>query len=133
VRRGRKGFTIVELLIAVGILAIGMVALLGLVSVGLRSQRMAQQATDMTAIATSKITDLRHELDKQNASAKSVCTGSYQQHDDFPAYWYKVDAVELDKYGREVYVRVSVHAGRPPPHRGDADSEVFETIVLRRR
>ena len=115
-------------MVAIGILVVGMLGIIALISVGVTSHRRAIRATDATFIATSEIAELRQRLDKADRSAKDVTMVGYQRHELYPRYWYRVEAVELDKDGREVFVRVTVRWSKD-----GASGEVFETIVLRRR
>ena len=127
-RHGSAGFTLTEVMVAIGILVVGMLGIIALISVGVTSHRRAIRATDATFIATSEIAELRQQLDKADRSAKDVTMVGYQRHELYPRYWYRVEAVELDKDGREVFVRVTVRWSKD-----GASGEVFETIVLRRR
>ena len=127
-RRGAAGFTLTEVMVAIGILVVGILGIIALISVGVASHRRAIRATDATFIATSEISKLRQQLDKADRSAKDVTTVGFQRHELYPRYWYRVEAIELDKDGREVFVRVTVRWTKDGP-----SDEAFETIVLRRR
>lgn len=130
-RRLRKedGFTIIEVLIALGILVVGMLGIIALLAVATRSHTRAKHAVNATMIATSEIADARHKLSNSRAALSSAATAKFQKHKLYPRYDYKVDVVPLDRDGREVYVRVTVRWKQ----RGRNVEEVFETIVLRRR
>jgi prepilin-type N-terminal cleavage/methylation domain-containing protein len=132
--RNKAGFTLPEVMIALGILTFGMLAILSLVTVGVTSHRQAIRAADASLIATTEISELRHRLDGRGQAAETVDMKEWRRHPLYPDYYYKVTAVELDKDGREVYVRVAIRPNKPNPRDPlDPESEVFESIILRRR
>ena len=58
-RRPRRGFTIVELLLAIMLLSVGMLAMAGLLVGSTRLQRLSGSRAELTALAEAKIEELR--------------------------------------------------------------------------
>ena len=58
-----KGFTLIEIVVALGILTIGIVSVLSLFPVGLDSGRKAKDYTDASLLATYKMADIVYNLD----------------------------------------------------------------------
>ncbi|HJR35057.1 MAG TPA: prepilin-type N-terminal cleavage/methylation domain-containing protein [Gemmatimonadales bacterium] len=76
VSRGRDGFTLIEVLIAVGILSVGILALLqtaGSITVMLRDGRLRTAAS---AVAASRIDNLRLAAAATTPTCASVTSGS---------------------------------------------------------
>jgi prepilin-type N-terminal cleavage/methylation domain-containing protein len=58
-RRARRGFTIVELLLALMLLSVGMLASAGILVSSSRLQRLSASRAEMTSLAEAKIEELR--------------------------------------------------------------------------
>ena len=58
-RRARRGFTIVELLLAIMLLSVGMLASAGILVSSARLQRMAGSRAELTSVGEAKLEELR--------------------------------------------------------------------------
>ena len=58
-RRGKRGFTLIEVVVAMGILGIGLIVILELISNGLRAGRVTQEYTQAIGLARTKMEEIR--------------------------------------------------------------------------
>jgi general secretion pathway protein I len=58
-RRGNRGFTLIEVVVAMGILGIGLIVILELISNGLRAGRVTQEYTQAIGLARTKMEEIR--------------------------------------------------------------------------
>jgi len=126
-RRGREAFTLIEVLLAIGILALGITAVLFLFSMGARSHRRAIDRTRAALLADTVVNDLRASFPPDDPPALPPNA----THLDFPGFTYDVAFAQLPD--SQHYYRVSVlvrwgSVGAPPDPR---NSETYETILQR--
>lgn len=62
---GGRGFTLVEMMIAMGILVVGVTSVLGLLTFGAALQRTAERRTEAALVAAQVVADLRDSFDAQ--------------------------------------------------------------------
>lgn len=93
-----RGFTLIEVSIAMGILAAGLAVLLHSQTLSLRAVSQARMMTTATMLARARIVELEGELEKDGfgAFAEEEQTGDFSD-DDLPKFrWHtKVEKVEL--------------------------------------
>ena len=58
-RQGEKGFTLIELMVALTVLVIGLLGLMGIVMVSLRASSFSRHGTEATVLAEDKLEELR--------------------------------------------------------------------------
>ena len=63
IRERQSGFTLLEILIALGVLAVGITAVLGLLAAAISSGKRAQDQLNSALLAESIIADVEHDLD----------------------------------------------------------------------
>ncbi len=123
VRRARAGFTLVEILVALVILAFGLAAILTLFSQATRTHKRSVDATAVAALAQAVLADAQADLDA-GAAPKPV------QGQTFPGfsaeYRYDLEFTALGGPGYEV--RVVVKYGGTG---AGARQETFETVLIR--
>ena len=112
----RNGYSLIELLVAVAIFAIGVVAVMGLFAAAGRSHRMAVNRTRMALLAQTVLDEIRMEAHEGN-SVKEV---SGAEHPLFPGLYYDITAWPLDPFQREYLVEMFIRwykTGREPAAR----------------
>ncbi|MFP4055732.1 MAG: prepilin-type N-terminal cleavage/methylation domain-containing protein [Candidatus Brocadiia bacterium] len=143
--RGRRGFTLIEILLAIGILAVGITAVLFLFTMGVRSHRRAIDRSRAAMLADTVLNQIKaelradlpahyHEDDEQNLELVDPETGepvSRATHADFPEFVYDVSFTRL-LYGNYYIVRVTVRTGDAEAPPDATNSETFETILRRK-
>jgi len=123
-RGGPRGFTLVEVLAALGIAALAVMGVLAVFASAVRSYRRARDGMEAANIANSLAAEARavFTIDR---TLEPVTGGHWPgKH----RYTYDVTYVPLDKEGDEVLMHVRVHwkeGGEPVP----LD---FDTILLRK-
>ncbi len=122
--KDQDGFTLVEVLVAVGIFMLGMLGILALYGSAARSGRLAADETNAALLAQTVVAELRSQV---NAGHK-ITAVIERSHDDFPRYKYSVEAVELDEGSGEYYVRIEIFWQRKSKVR----AEKFNTIVMKK-
>lgn len=89
-KRGSRGFTLIELMIALSILAVGLLGLIGMTTTAMSANKVARQFTEGLNLARDKVESLkRNNLYTINPSLSaastvvptgtSVCTDSYRR------------------------------------------------------
>lgn len=139
-RRARAGgFTLVEILVALGIMAFGVTVALGLFTLATRTHKRALDRTNAGLVAESAMAELRSTLTATSdlsglASAGGASVylrrgGSYPGHEDY-AYDLVLTPLdgdtpdEADTFLAEVTVRWRAT--------GKARTQVYSTVVVRR-
>lgn len=102
--RGRRGgYTLMEVLIALTILAVSLTILLGTQSSAVQRGAMANQMTTASLLARAKMLEIESELDADGFDADTVTENGDFRKDGFPTYtWeYEVELVEVDDAASE--------------------------------
>jgi prepilin-type N-terminal cleavage/methylation domain-containing protein len=123
-RGAGRGFTLLEVLIAVGILVMGMTGVLAVFATATRSHGRAVHSTESAIIATSLVSEARARF-RESGSLIPVVGGKYPGKD---RYAYDIDYVYLDKDADEALMRVTVRWAE----RGEGVHYTFDTILLKK-
>lgn len=121
--RSRSGFTLVEILVALVILAFGLAAILTLFSQATRTHKRSVDATAVAALAQAVLADAQAELDR-GAAPNPVQNQTYPGVS--PEYKYDLEFTALGGPGFQV--RVVVKYGGAGAL---ARQETFETVLIR--
>jgi prepilin-type N-terminal cleavage/methylation domain-containing protein len=132
-----SAFTLIEVLLAIGILAIGITSVLFLFTMGARSHRRAVDRTRAALLAETVInqikTDLTSTLPTRYTEDKD---GNLQPfinatHADFPEFYYDAFFTTLYK-GAFYRVRVVVRWGNEQAAAEARNSETYESVLRRK-
>ena len=123
-RRGHRGFTMIELLVAIAILAMASGGVLAVFAAATRSHARAIDGTEAAIIATGLVAEARTEFRER---------GGPPERQDVkipgkPRYSYDRECFPLDDSGDEVLLRIRVHWSR----RGNETHLDFDTIIFRK-
>ena len=93
-----KGFTLLEVVVAVGILSMGLVSLIEVVAGGLRTSGRARELTFVTLLARSKIVDIEQNLEEDGFSANETEEeGNFEEEGREDLKWsYRIAPLEID-------------------------------------
>jgi type II secretory pathway pseudopilin PulG len=139
--RAARGMTLIEVMIATGILVFGMVAILAIILTAQRSHQRAVHETNAVLVANSVLSELRAMMDKGNLPETYPPDKPFEQlpqHRDYPDYRYAVSLKKLEAQrrnpnapllGDEYYVEVTVFWAQ----RGEAQSATFQTAMFLQR
>ncbi|MFW6162309.1 MAG: type IV pilus modification PilV family protein [Planctomycetota bacterium] len=141
--RRQSGFTLMEILLAIGILAVGITSVLFLFTMGVRSHQRARDRTRAALLGETVLNQIRadmaeglpdrYDLDSGDPTKILPITGA--AHAGFPAFTYDVAFEKLypgDSRGDFYKVRVTVRWGNPEAEATERNSEIYETIVRRK-
>jgi len=152
----RSAFTLMEILLAIGILAIGITSVLFLFAMGARSHRRAVDRTRSALLAEAVFNQTRSALLAEavfNQIRADLATGlpdyyevdtgdetqilpiANASHADFPEFTYDVTFEKLypsDTRGDFYKVRVAICWGDPDVERDARNSETYESILRRK-
>jgi prepilin-type N-terminal cleavage/methylation domain-containing protein len=129
-RSERSGFTLIEMIVAMGILVVGVSSILGLLTFGAALQRTAESRNDVALAAASVIADLRDtafplgEDGTVGAPASTTFQRDVPGHPRLTAY---VDLKENPDRPGEYFAMVRLAW----KERGKQRAEVFRTILER--
>jgi len=145
---GRAGFTLIEILLAIGILAIGITAVLFLFAMGARSHQRAMDRTRAALLADTVVNQIKADLaDKLPDRYTEDKDGKIAPirgavHADFPEFRYSVRFDKLYSSTRDFYkiklvIRWDTSTGAPGEPTDEApldprSSETYETILRRK-
>ena len=127
-RRTERGFTLIEILVAIGILALGITAVLFLFAMGARSHRRATLRTQAALLAEAVVNRLQAEF-PQAAEPQTITNAT---DPDFPGFTYDVSFSPLDDNAQYYKVTVVVRWGEPGLPGTERDSETFATVLHQR-
>ena len=115
-------FTLIEVLIAVGIFATAFAGVFAVLAAGAESRRRAEDGTEAAIIATSLAAEARARF-REAGSLTPVKDRPWPTN---PRYAFDLDYIPLDKDGEEVFMRIRVHWLRG----GERRHVDFDTILL---
>ena len=137
----RAAFTLMEILLAIGILAIGITSVLFLFTMGVRSHRRAVDRTRGSLLAATVLNQIRADLAETlpdryvEDSDHNIDPITRAAHADFPEFIYDVAFEKLypsDPRGDFYKIRVVIRWGNPDVERDERNSETYETILRRK-
>ena len=137
----QSAFTLIEILLAIGILAIGITSVMFLFTMGARSHRRAVDRTRAALLADAVINQIKADLalampERYAVDAeKNIEPIADATHADYPEFTYTVEFAKLyptDPHGAFYKVRVIIRWGDPALDRTRRNSEVYETILRRK-
>ena len=127
----RSGFTLIELMVALGVLALGIGGVLAMFMGAAATHRRALDETTAAIIAEGTIAEARAEFNRSRFSEPLPKSG-LQQAPGFPMCSYEVRSVILERdpaTGRAVQVYVEVVVGWQ--RKGKQRQEIYRTILFR--
>ena len=142
-RRAGAGFTLIEVIISIAILALGMVGVLGMFILAADAHKKAVDQTDVALLAESLLADyttaMTHQARRASVYDTQYLTGhrfGYVNSRSYPSLWYKATFSELppgDDDSDEVKVVIEIIKDSPTPA-GDLPKRIerFETIMIKR-
>ena len=136
----RSGFTILEVLLAIGILALSITAVLFLFAMGMRSHRRALDRTRAAALAETVVSQLQtqlatlppHDTDGSSLRLKvgDANPSDYNlTHPDFPGYYYNATLTPVPPAGKYYRLVLTIRWGDPGAPPEAKNSETFETVL----
>ena len=111
----KRGFTILEAMIAVTILSVGILALIRVMPVGSKGSKISEQITVASMLAQAKIEELRKDSLSNWPPPDSA--GNFTDQ-EYPDYEYKIDLFDYPYDGTIPYlqgVTISVYWPRGKP------------------
>ncbi len=145
--RGARGFTLIEVLLAIGILAVGASTVLFLFTMGARSHRRARDRTRAALLADAVVNQVKADLAggdppaRYNLQSDDTTRLENRRSADFPGFVYDLTLEPLyqgDLYPDYYVVRVRVWWGEwfstadNPNRDPSGDSTVFEVLIRRK-
>ncbi len=121
-----RGFTLVEIVIALTILGVGLISVMAYLPVALDASRKASDVSKAVLVAQSASADVKAAAAEDISAADVFDTGSYLTSPDYPGMEYRV---EVDPHGMvqlktvKITVRWLYH--------GKTESEIFETQIVK--
>jgi len=138
----RSAFTLIEILLAIGILAVGITAVLFLFTMGARSHRRAVDHTRGALLADTVVNQIKADLAEslpdlydEDPSTHEIAPITNATHADFPEFTYDVTFTKLypsDPRGDFYKVRVTVRWGSEAQPADERNSVAYETILRRK-
>jgi type II secretory pathway pseudopilin PulG len=131
-----SGFTILEVLMAIGILAMSITAVLFLFAMGMRSHQRALDRSRAALLAETVTNQFQADLKAYATSTDphdpTVAPPAKATHPDFPGFLYTATFAPL--YGGTSYYRLSllVQWGDPNSPPEARNSETYETVLQRK-
>jgi len=123
--RPQGGFTLIEILLAIGILALGITAVLFLFTMGARAHKRALDRTQ-SALLAETVANFWQERLTAEADPVDVPEAT---HPDFPGFYYSVAFTQLPENAHYYQVSIVVRWGdenAPPEPR---NSETYRTVL----
>ncbi len=108
--RNKRGFTVLEAMIALVILSMALLALLRVMPVGIKGSKLAEQTTIATMLAQKKIEETREKTWPLAGGSGNFADDGYPNFD----YVLEITSATPTTYLREVTVTVSWPAGVTP-------------------
>ncbi len=105
------GFTLIEVLVALAILAVALAAILQIISTGLRSSSTAEAHAIATMFATSKLAGIGVEQPLEEREDTGVFDNGFEWQSSVSRYPTEADDVEIGSAVAVYRVVVTVHWG----------------------
>jgi len=114
--RSQRGMTLIEIMVAFGILVVGLVSIFAMLNAAMRSHKRAMNETEAAIVAESVLADLRAEF-QRGRIVRSDGKGLFDTSPDFPDYAVRKTIIPLEPArkgvagaggDREFFVRVEV-------------------------
>ena len=134
-RRGRRGMTLIEVLMSFAILITGLVSIFAMLNAGFANHKRAIHETEAAIAAESVLDNMRAEF-AAGGLPRTDLKGSYNEYSDNPDYSYNRVVVPLvpqrtginqGAANKEYFVRVTVRWMQ----QGEDKTVVCDTIMLR--
>ena len=129
--RRLSAFTILEILIAIGILAVGISAAISLFTTGVRQYKDAIDATQVSLLAEATLVEAQKELNENDTPP----TPLWKRDTNFPTFEYRIEYTATDLAGEyKVRVIIGWAKEKKPPHPDDDRFELqkeFHTVLLK--
>jgi type II secretory pathway pseudopilin PulG len=114
--RSQRGMTLIEIMVAFGILVVGLVSIFAMLNAAMRSHKRAMNETEAAIVAESVLADLRSEF-QRGRIVRSDGKGLFDISPDFPDYSVRKTIIPLEPArkgvagvggDREFFVRIEV-------------------------
>jgi len=127
--KAASGFTIIEVLLAIGILAISITAVLFLFAMGMRSHKRALDRTRAAMLAETVVSRLQTDFGPRYDETQPIANATLP---DFPGFSYTVTFAPI--YAGTSYYRVTVLVrwGDPNAPPEAKNSETYDTVLQRK-
>ncbi|MDD5746021.1 MAG: prepilin-type N-terminal cleavage/methylation domain-containing protein [Candidatus Omnitrophica bacterium] len=121
-----RGFTLVEIIIALTILGIGIISVMAYLPVALDASRKASDVSKAVLVAQGLFADIQAAAASDISAADVFDTGSYQSYNDYPGVEYLV-AVDPPGMVQLKTITITVRW----QYHGKTESETFETQIVK--
>ena len=128
-RNPRRGFTLIEMMIAMGLLVVGVTSVLGLLAFGAALQRTAERRGEVSLAAEQVIADLRDTFTlNEDGTLTDMPAAKFERTiPGHPLLKARVEVKKNPKLDGEYFATISIEW----IERGAARSEEFRTILQR--
>ncbi len=89
--KGVNGFSLIEIIIALAVLGIGLVAVMGYLPMALNASKKAENLTKSGLLAGSLITDVRAASYDDITKADGYSSTVFKASTDYPGFEYKIE------------------------------------------
>jgi len=140
-QKSQQAFTLIEILLAIGILALGITAVLFLFTIGARSHKRAVDRTRAALLAQTVLNQIKADLlspDLGQLKRYTIADDDIQlteqpaRNAEFPEFYYTVTFDPLPD-ARFYKVRVQVRWGEESAKADERNSETFTTVLQRKK
>jgi len=123
-----RGFTLIEIIIALTILAIGLVSLAAYLPVALEASRKGSDLTKAAIIAQSLLEEVKTSTytDITGADDTWHTNGSFKSYSDFPGFEYRINVSPLGPVDiKDITITVRWQ------FKGKNNTQIFETKIVK--
>ena len=141
-QKPQQAFTLIEILLAIGILALGITAVLFLFTIGARSHKRAVDRTRAALLAQTVLNQIKADLlaprlpERYNIDEDDpvpIPPIQNARSAEFPEFYYTVTFDPLLPDARFYKVRVQVRWGEESAEAEERNSETFTTVLQRKK